>query len=264
MQQVILNLVVNARDAMPTGGELTLETSNAILGSDYGGGHDGVEPGEYVRITVTDTGTGMDPATLERVFEPFFTTKGAGKGTGLGLATVFGIVRQSGGHIWAYSELGRGSTFKVYLPRVHAEEERRLTPAPSLLAGSETILLVEDEGQIRQVARSILSRYGYRVIDAASGGEALELVERHDGALHLLLTDVVMPHMSGPELAVRLVKRRPGLKVLFMSGYTDDAVVRHGVLEGDVAFLQKPFTPAVLTGKVREVLDDLGQAGARS
>jgi CheY-like chemotaxis protein len=173
-------------------------------------------------------------------------------------------VRQSGGHIWAYSELGRGSTFKVYLPRVHAEEERRLTPAPSLLAGSETILLVEDEGQIRQVARSILSRYGYRVIDAASGGEALELVERHDGALHLLLTDVVMPHMSGPELAVRLVKRRPGLKVLFMSGYTDDAVVRHGVLEGDVAFLQKPFTPAVLTGKVREVLDDLGQAGARS
>jgi hypothetical protein len=256
IEQVIVNLAVNARDAMPTGGKLTLETADVTLDDAFAQDHLGVTPGPHVMLAVTDTGVGMDRATQSRIFEPFFTTKDKTKGTGLGLSTVFGIVQQSGGTVWVYSEPGRGTTFKVYLPRVEGPAESILpTAPPATLRGSETVLLVEDDDQVRAVAGGILRRHGYRVIEAHEGGEALRLAGEHAGTIRLLLTDVVMPGMSGTELARQLAQKCPAMRVLFMSGYTDDSIVRHGVLEASMAFLQKPFTPEVLTRRVREVLD---------
>ncbi len=255
VEQIVLNLVVNAKDAMPKGGKLTVETRNVDLDEHFAREHLGVKPGAYVSIVVTDTGTGIDKATQARIFEPFFTTKGRGLGTGVGLSTVFGIVQANSGSIWVYSEVGHGSSFKVYLPRTaEAVQMVGLTVPPLTLRGSETILLVEDDEQIRGVVRGILRRRGYSVLEAKHAGEALLLCERHVGDIQLLLTDVVMPQMSGPDLAKRLVKTRPQMKVLCMSGYTDDTVVRHGLLDSSVAFLQKPITPETLARKVREVL----------
>jgi CheY-like chemotaxis protein len=208
---------------------------------------------------VTDTGPGIDAATIVKIFDPFFTTKGTGKGTGLGLSTVFGIVHQSGGTVWVESEPGTGTTFKVVLPCVGMDVTMvaRTTPRPMTLRGFETILLVEDDDQVRIVAAGILAKSGYRVLEARNGGEALLSSEKHPGVIHLLLTDVVMPEMSGPELASRLAIARPAMKVLCMSGYTDDRIVRHGVLDAKIAYLQKPITPATLTKRVREMLDGL-------
>jgi len=255
-EQVIMNLVVNARDAMPRGGKLTIETDNVELDARFAREHLGSNAGPHVMLAVTDTGTGMDAATQSRIFEPFFTTKGAGKGTGLGLSTVFGIAQQCGGSVWVYSELGQGTTFKVYFPRVDAVVDApRTLQAPATLRGSETILLVEDQEQVRAVAAGILKRNGYHVLSASSAAEALRLGAAHAGKIHLLLTDLVMPQMSGAELANQLTTTRPELKVLCMSGYTDDSVVRHGVLDSRIAFLQKPFTPESLTRRIREVLE---------
>jgi PAS domain S-box-containing protein len=256
MEQVIMNLAVNARDAMPTGGTLTMKTENVVLDGEYASTHLGAKAGSYVMLSAEDTGSGMDAATLARIFEPFFTTKELGKGTGLGLSTVFGIVQQSGGHLWVSSEPGMGATFKVYLPRVEemAEELRPLSDATTV-HGSETVLLVEDEQQVRDVARGILRRQGYTVIEARDAAEASLLSRQHAGPIHLLLTDVVMPGMNGPDLAKRLVQERPEMKVLCMSGYTDDAAVRNGVMKAAFAYLQKPLTVGALARKVRDVLD---------
>jgi two-component system, cell cycle sensor histidine kinase and response regulator CckA len=256
IEQVVMNLVVNARDAMPTGGKLTLETANVTIDEETARGHLGTPPGPYVMLAVSDTGVGMDRATQARIFEPFFTTKDVGKGTGLGLSTVFGIVQQSGGSVWVYSEPGQGTSFKVYLPRADgALDELRSVQRPATLRGSETVLLVEDDEQVRTVASGILRRHGYRVLEARNGGEAVLLCEAHVRPIQLLISDVVMPHMNGPELARRLGAVRPEMKVLCMSGYTDDSIVRHGVMDSDIAYLQKPITPESLTRKVREVLD---------
>jgi two-component system cell cycle sensor histidine kinase/response regulator CckA len=255
LEQVIMNLIVNARDAMPRGGKITLETGDVLLDEEYAKHHLGVTPGPYVMLAVTDTGRGIDKATQARIFEPFFTTKDKGKGTGLGLSTVFGIVKQSGGSIWLYSEPGRGTTFKVFFPCVDEPSDLVLAfDSPLTLRGSETILLVEDDDQVRAVTSGLLQRNGYQVIEARNAGEALLQSERQEH-IDLLLSDVVMPRMSGPELAKRLALTRPDMKVLCMSGYTDDSIVRHGVLEATMAFLQKPITMASLTAKVREVLD---------
>ncbi|MEO6600707.1 MAG: GAF domain-containing protein [Polyangiaceae bacterium] len=259
VEQVVMNLAINARDAMPTGGQLTIETSHVELDDEYIRHHLGSSPGPHVMIAVSDTGRGMDRATQARIFEPFFTTKGVGKGTGLGLSTVFGIAQQAGGSVWVYSELGKGATFKVYFPRVDDEAApvRPSTP-PVTFQGSETILLVEDQEQVRNVALSILRRHGYRVLVAQSAPEALALCDSEPGVIDLLLTDVVMPQLSGAELAKRVALSRPDIKVLCMSGYTDDSVIRHGVLQNDMPFLQKPFTPESLAHKVREVLTTAG------
>jgi PAS domain S-box-containing protein len=256
VEQVVMNLVVNARDAMPKGGKLTLETANVDLDNEYARQHLGTNPGPHVMLAVSDTGIGMDLATQTRIFEPFFTTKEAGKGTGLGLSTVFGIAQQAGGSVGVYSEPGKGATFKVYFPRVEAKASpATATVNRTSLRGSETVLLVEDQEQVRVVAHGILKRMGYEVVVAAGAHEALLRCEKHRGPIHLLLTDVVMPEMSGAELAKEIAPIRPDMKVLFMSGYTDDSIVRHGVLESEMAFLQKPFTPESMAQKVREVLN---------
>jgi PAS domain S-box-containing protein len=257
VEQVLMNLAVNARDAMPTGGRLTIETADVELDEEYAASHPEVWPGPYILMAVSDNGTGMDAATQARIFEPFFTTKETAKGTGLGLAVVHGFVKQSSGHIAVYSEPGIGTTFKIYLPAVEG-----LRPAGTkhsgILAvprGAETVLLVEDEDAVRRLSCHALRGAGYTVLEAGHGGEAVRLADNYDGPIHLMVSDVVMPEMGGRILAERLTAARPSLKSLFVSGYTDDAVLRHGVLAADVAFLQKPFTPVSLALKVREVLD---------
>lgn len=258
IEQVVMNLVVNARDAMPKGGKLTTETANVYLDADYAGRHASSQPGQYVMLAVSDNGTGMDAETLKRIFEPFYTTKEEGKGTGLGLSTVYGIVKQSGGHIWVYSEIGRGTTFKIYLPCVD-EPVEELQPDNTLsadsLCGSETVLLVEDNEMVRKITHEILRLKGYRVLEAANGEEALHICREHKGRVHLILTDVVMPQMGGRELADAVKPLLPQMRVLYMSGYTDDAIVHHGILDAGTQFIEKPFTPDALVTKVREVLN---------
>ena len=256
IEQVVMNLVVNARDAMPKGGKLTIESGNVELDNSYVSRHPEVLPGKYVQLAVSDTGCGMDAATQARIFEPFFSTKGE-KGTGLGLATVYGIVKQSGGSIDVYSEPGVGTSFKIYLPREQAKQVQSKSVAGIKMSvrGTETVLLAEDEPGVRSLAKFVLESNGYTVLEAKNGGEALLLCEQFKGTIHLLATDVIMPQMSGPQLAGRLARLQPGMKVLYLSGYTDDAIVHHGVLDPDTPFLQKPFSPQALRSKVREVLD---------
>jgi PAS domain S-box-containing protein len=257
IEQVCMNLSINARDAMPQGGKLMIETHNASFDEDYCRTHPDCKPGSFVRLSVSDTGCGIPPQVRAQIFEPFFTTKGPGKGTGLGLATVYGIVQQSGGFITLHSEVGVGTTFHIFLPAVN---DAATSPPPdaenkSELTGNETVLLVEDEQEVRKIARQSLERHGYQVLEAINGQDAIRLAEMYSGQIDLLVTDVVMPGMSGGQLAETLCARRPSLRVLFMSGYNDDAVVRHGILDGHDAFLQKPFTPMVLGQRVRDLLD---------
>jgi len=258
IEQVIMNLAVNARDSMPDGGKLIIETRNVELDEDYTRTHVGVKPGRYVMFSLSDTGVGMSPEVKEHIFEPFFTTKEISKGTGLGLSTVYGIVKQCGGNIWFYSELRKGTTFKVFLPRVDEplEEIRESTVSKEIPSGRETILAVEDEDNVRKLTVQILKGQGYSVLEASHAEEAMKVVREQTGnGIHLLLTDVVMPGMSGHELANHLISLLPKIKVLFMSGYTDNAIVHHGVLEEGVNYIQKPFTVDALARKVREVLD---------
>ena len=257
VEQILLNLAVNARDAMPTGGRLTIETGNVELDATYAASHPDARPGPHVLLAVSDSGCGMTPEVRVKIFEPFFTTKGPGKGTGLGLATVYGIVKQSGGHVGVYSEVGVGTPFKVYLPRTGpaGEGPKAYAVPPAPPRGTETVLVVEDDAAVRALTRHVLQHAGYAVLEAVDGDEALRAAAGHPGCIHLLVTDVVMPGTGGRAAAERLAERHPGLRVLFVSGYTDDAVVRHGVLHESVNFLQKPFTPAALAWKVREVLD---------
>jgi PAS domain S-box-containing protein len=257
LEQVIMNLAINARDAMPDGGTLTIETANARLDQAYAEQHVSVIPGDYVMLAVTDTGCGMDEQTKARIFEPFFTTKPAGRGTGLGLSTVYGIVKQSGGNIWLYSEPGNGTTFKVYLPAIQALPEDIGKTAPVELArhGSGTVLVVEDDEQLRRLTHRALASQGYTVLEADRGSTALDIARRHKGAIDLLLTDVIMPDTNGRKLAETLRPTRPGLRVLYMSGYPDGAIANHGMLEPGVAYLAKPFTTEAVVRKVREVLD---------
>jgi len=257
LSQIIMNLAINARDAMPLGGKLTFETDNVTFDGEYARHHVSTIPGDYVLMSVSDTGTGMNADTQAHIFEPFFTTKEAGQGTGLGLATVYGIVKQSGGNIWVYSEEGVGTTFKVYFPRVIEKSEAEAaknTPEESP-GGTETILLVEDEEMVRMLARRILEECGYTVLEAGNGAQALALCDKHEGHIDMLMTDVVMPHMGGREVAERMAQMYPEMRILFTSGYTDDAVVRHGVIETGMNFIQKPFTLDALARKIREVLD---------
>jgi len=257
IEQVILNLVINARDAMPDGGKITIETANVELDGSYALEHLGAKPGSYVMMAVTDTGSGIDAQTMAHIFEPFFSTKELGKGTGLGLSMVYGIVKQSGGSIWVYSEKNRGTTFKVYLPRTDEQAQPiESSSAPAKAAvGNETILLVEDDSMVRELTCEVLQRSGYQVLEAATPAIALETCHQHSGSIHLLLTDVVMPGMNGGELARLVEQLRPDIRVLFMSGYTDNAVLHNGELRRGLSFLQKPFTPTTLGKKVRELLD---------
>jgi len=259
IEQVIMNLAVNARDAMPSGGKLTIETANVTLDEDYARVHAPLRPGDYVMAAISDTGAGMDAETQSHIFEPFFTTKGT-KGTGLGLSTVYGIVKQSGGYIWVYSEVGRGTTFKIYLPRVASTGEpaaQVATPAQfqKVEPGTETILLVEDEANLRYLARQYLEKQGYKVIEAADGAVAMQIAVAHEAVIHLLLTDVIMPGMNGRELAQRISEIRPNVKILYMSGYTENVIGHNGMLDAGVRLLQKPFNLRDLKSKVREVLD---------
>jgi signal transduction histidine kinase/CheY-like chemotaxis protein len=257
LNQILMNLVVNAKDALPKGGRLTIETSDVEVGAAFTAGHPGLVPGEYVLLTVEDSGTGMDAYTAQHIFEPFFTTKAPGEGVGLGLSTVYGIVKQNGGWIGVQTEPGRGTTFRIYWPKAPLG----LAPAEAagststLSPGSETILLVEDQEQVRMIAQTVLLGCGYQVLSCGDALGALQLAGAHDGPIHMLVTDVVMPGMSGPELANRLKPLRPSCKVLYMSGYSGDAIARRGVLEARIAYLAKPFSAAELSSKVREVLD---------
>jgi PAS domain S-box-containing protein len=255
-EQVLMNLVINARDAMPNGGTLTIESRNVDLDEGYARQHQGVAPGHYVMLAVSDTGMGMTEDVSRHLFEPFFTTKPPGRGTGLGLATCYGIVKQNGGHIWVYSEYGRGSTFKIFLPRTGeaAVSEVPADQASGSVAGHETVLVVEDEPMVRAISVESLEMLGYRVLQASHGEEALEVARAYSGAIDLVVSDVVMPVMGGPALVQRLRIERPHIKVLFVSGYTDDAIVRQGVLEPGVEFLQKPFALAALARRIREIL----------
>jgi len=264
LEQVVMNLCVNARDAMPDGGMLRIETANSDLAAGHSAQHELIPPGRYVMLAVSDTGGGIDEKILDRIFEPFFTTKAEGKGTGLGLAMVYGTVKQAGGHVRVRSEVGRGTTFEILLPRLDepvsapdAEE------APMPAGGWETILLVEDEGALRAIAREILEEHGYRVIEAEGPVEAIEIAKRHPDSLHLLVTDVVMPGMNGRLLAERLRSARPDLRILYMSGYTDDVIAHRGVLESGTLLLEKPFTARALLGRVRMALEQRG-AGAEA
>ncbi|HKJ93117.1 MAG TPA: PAS domain S-box protein, partial [Longimicrobiales bacterium] len=253
VQQVLMNLAVNAQEAMPAGGRLSIQTENVSLGEAYTDAHVTVAAGDYVRVSVTDTGSGMSPDVLDRVFEPFFTTKGDRGGTGLGLSTCYGIVQQAGGHIWAYSEEGQGTTFKIYLPRAAGTVEPRSEQQPDAHGGNETILFVEDESAVRAVGVRTLRRFGYRVLEASNGEEALQLARAHPGPIDLLITDVGMPVMGGRELAERLTRQRPEARVLFVSGYTEDEMLRRGFASGAVAFFAKPFVPRDLARRVRTV-----------
>jgi two-component system cell cycle sensor histidine kinase/response regulator CckA len=256
LEQVVMNLAVNARDAMPRGGKITIETANVELDDAYAREHVNVQPGPHVLLAVSDTGVGMDAATRERIFEPFFTTKPEGQGTGLGLATVFGIVAQSGGTIWVYSEPGHGTTFKIYLPRVEATAVPPVAATPGPLPrGTETILLVEDDDGVRFVGEDALTRLGYRVLSARNAEEAVRASAAHTGRIALLVSDIVMPGLSGPDLRARLTAERPEMRALFLSGYAPDAAVRHGMLDPSVPFLEKPFSPEALARKVRETID---------
>jgi CheY-like chemotaxis protein len=255
IEQIIMNLVVNARDAVGSGGRIHIETSNEILDSTYAAQHMEVKPGPYVRFAVSDTGTGISKEVIEKIFEPFFTTKEKGKGTGLGLATVYGVVKQSGGYIWVYSEEGKGTTFKIYLPRVYLPDEARPEDLqPMDTPGNQTILLVEDELMVRDLAQRILEGAGYKVIAMHDGKAAQSLSDEELRAVDLLLSDVIMPDISGPALAMQLVQRHPKLRHLYMSGYTDDAILQHGVLEQGLKFIGKPFTARNLLRKVAETL----------
>jgi signal transduction histidine kinase/CheY-like chemotaxis protein len=258
LEQVITNLVINSRDAMPAGGRLTIETADADLDAALVGQHPGTQPGSYVALVVRDEGTGMSAEVQAQAFEPFFTTKEVGKGTGLGLSTVYGIVKQHSGHISVESVMGSGSTFSIYLPRVETVSEGPSLPRPSLhsLRGTETVLLVEDEDDVRAVARESLAMYGYTVLEARDGEDALRVAGGERGHIDLMVTDVVMPGMNGRELAERLLAIRPRTRVLYVSGYTDDALSQHGILDQELAFLAKPFAPETLARSVRQVLDD--------
>jgi signal transduction histidine kinase/CheY-like chemotaxis protein len=257
LDQIVANLAVNARDAMPDGGKMTIEMGNITLDEAYCQDHLGFSPGEYVLLALSDNGCGMDKETLAHVFEPFFTTKGEGKGTGLGLSTVYGIVKQNNGFVNFYSELGQGTAAKIYLPRHVGEEKAQSAPTlkTGTAGGHETILLVEDEGQVRRLAKTILERSGYQVLEAGEPFEAIALCEKHPGDIHLVLTDVVMPNMNGKDLEERIRVLKPNIKSLFMSGYTANAIAHRGVLEKGIHFIQKPFSLTTLAKKVREVLD---------
>jgi signal transduction histidine kinase len=257
IEVVILNLAANARDAMPRGGTLTIETANAELDASFWPNDFEAQPGPYACLAVTDTGSGMDERTRAHLFEPFFTTKEVGKGTGLGLATVYGVVKQSGGQIAVYSEPGRGTTFKIYLPQATETVPAPVSgpEPPGDLHGRETVLLAEDDEGVRRLARQVLEEKGYTLLEARTGAEALDVAGQHPGPIHLLVADTVMPEMNGRELSQRLVRSRPGVKVLYVSGYSENVIVHHGVLDPGIPFLQKPFTPPALLRKVREVLD---------
>jgi CheY-like chemotaxis protein len=256
-EQVLVNLVVNARDAMQHGGKLFIETSNLELDREHCAHHPNAEPGQFVMLAVSDTGHGMTETVKLRLFEPFFTTKPKGQGTGLGLATIFGVVKQAGGFIEAYSEIGKGSTFKIYLPRVEepAQKLAKAGPGPDTPRGTETVLLVEDEESVRELAHAMLKRLGYTVLCATNGGEALMLVKNYDEPIDLLMTDVVMPGINGRELAERMSIARPAIKVLFTSGYTENVVVHHGIVDKDLNFIGKPYSLEMLARKLRAVLE---------
>jgi nitrogen-specific signal transduction histidine kinase/CheY-like chemotaxis protein len=257
IEQVIMNLAINARDAMPDGGTVTIETDNVTLDDAYAAQHVSVIPGEYVMLAVSDTGCGMDEKTQSRIFEPFFTTKPPGRGTGLGLSTVYGIVKQTGGNIWLYSEPGKGTTFKIYLPAIAAlpEDIGKAAPAEAVRRGGGTVLVVEDDEQVRRLTHRALASQGYTVLEADRGTTALDIARRHKGHIDLLLTDVIMPDTNGRKLAETIRAARPGLRVLYMSGYPDGAIASHGMLEPGVAYLAKPFTTDAVTRRVREVLE---------
>jgi two-component system, cell cycle sensor histidine kinase and response regulator CckA len=257
IEQVLTNLVVNARDAMPEGGKLTIETQNVVLDESYSNDHPDTDTGEYVMLAVSDTGIGMDKETLSHLFEPFFTTKPKGSGTGLGLSTCYGIVKQNNGGIWVYSEPGKGTTVKVYFPKIEDinPQQENVYSHETILEGTETVLVAEDDAGIRTMITRHLTAAGYRVLSASNGDEALSLVNKTGESIHLLITDVIMPLMGGKALADRLTVIYPGLRILFMSGYTDNSIVHHGVLETGIKFIQKPFSMVEFMRKIREVLE---------